>query len=372
MMRYRGSLLVLGCFILAPAFACARTVVIGGLYAETSVGHFGCTCNREALCVSENLVFEAQRRGLDVRFQNIAQSYEPLSILTAAQTIARLNYDVAIGANLSSDAILAANVFEKARIPFIPPTATNPKVTEGKHFAIRMAFSDRRQAVNLARFAADESKDGPVAVVRNVSQPYSDFLGREFIAEVRRLRPKLAIREFKIIDGGPDFQKLVKEVVSEKPRLIFAPLFRSELTLIYEELARSESASTLLTSDTIEAEPHFPKSSKFVPKFLFTRHWNHELKGQAGDRYREFHRRYCSHLPVSMTSVAAYDAMSVLLDTLAKKPSVRRRTLADAVRDNRFPGVLGETVRDAHGDPEKPIYLYELKREGAVLSQVMQ
>ncbi len=106
------SLLVLFTFLASASSA--KTFVIGGLYAETTTGHFGCTCSREALCVSEGLVQEAQKRGEKVRFHNLAPSYAPMSIVTAAKTISNLAYQAAVGGTLSSDAIIAAGIFETA------------------------------------------------------------------------------------------------------------------------------------------------------------------------------------------------------------------------------------------------------------------
>ena len=231
--RHQGLCLL---FALSGATTFAKTFVVGGLYSETSMGHFGCTCSREALCVSEGLAHEVQKRGENVRFQNIAPGYAPMSIVTAANTVTNLAYDAAVGATLSSDAIIAADIFERAGIPFVTPTATNPRVTEGKTLSVRMAFSDRRQAMLLAGVALSEAKSGGIAVFSNISQPYSDFLGKQFIAELRKVQPEIKVTDFKLLDGVSNLPDIVTKALANRPAVIFAPLYRADLSLIYEEL----------------------------------------------------------------------------------------------------------------------------------------
>lgn len=359
---------------LSASTAPAKDFIIGGLYAETSTGHFGCTCSREALCVSEGLVRDAQRRGQKVRFHNLAPSYAPMSIVTAAKTVTNLAYDAAVGATLSSDAIIAADIFEVAGIPFVTPTATNPRVTEGKKLSVRMAFSDRRQATLLARVAMSEAKHGSIAVIRNISQPYSDFLGTEFVAELGKAEPGIDVKDFKLLDGISNLPEVVSKALANRPAVIFAPLYRDDLSLIYEELLQRKSAVLLLSSDTIETEPKFAhagvKSSG--PRFYFTKHWDGELNGPTAKAYARFHQRHCRGLPVSMTSIAAYDALSLILETHRSRPSLRGKEFAQALRNHKYSGVLGPVRRDATGEPVKPLYLFELTPAGSRLVRALE
>src|SRR5208337_3389406 len=63
-----------------------------------------------------------------------------------------------IGEAISANTMAGNPISEKAQIPSITPTATNPLVTQGKKYAFRVCFTDRVQGEVAARFAIKELK----------------------------------------------------------------------------------------------------------------------------------------------------------------------------------------------------------------------
>ena len=141
---------------LAASSAVAKTFRVAGIYPNHMVGHYNCTCGMEGACITEAAIKRARREGLDVSFTLVNKDWDVFKTLAAAQSVASRHFDAAVGTLISQDAIVTGDVLEAAGIPFIAPTATNPKVTAGRRLVTRVPFNDFHQAALLARLAIKE------------------------------------------------------------------------------------------------------------------------------------------------------------------------------------------------------------------------
>lgn len=347
----------------------AKTIRVAGLYPTTMTGHFNCTCAQEAACMTRAVIEDARKEGLDVSYSLVSRDRGVFSILEAAKKIAHDRYDAVVGTLVSTEALVAGNVFEEAGIPFVAPTATNPSITEGKKFVTRIPFNDYRQSYLLAKLATQELKATSVAIIRNTSLPYSDFLGTQFAVELKKQNPAVKVREFLVFEGYSDFSSLIEKITSEPTDLIFAPLTQASLANIYVALESKKVTLTLLSSDTIEGQPKFidllgTRSGRI--RFIYPKHWNDKIEGPESAHYLRLYKTYCSKYPHSMTTIAAYDAASVLVRALKENPGIRGEKVIEAIRRTSFHGMAGTLVYDKDGDPIKPLELFELRGKRGV------
>jgi branched-chain amino acid transport system substrate-binding protein len=363
------SLLIM--LLMWPLLLCAQAskpIRIAGIYPGHTVGHYNCTCGLEAACITEAAVMRARREGLDVTFTHINMDWDILKTVRAVNRVVKERFDVAVGTLVSADAMIAAEVFEKAQVPFVVPTPTHPKVTAGRKFVTRIPFNDFRQAALLARLSVTDLKSKKIVVVRNASLPYSDFLGKEFVRNVKALDPSVTVTELPIFDGFSNYADLVERLLAQNPDLVFAPLLQPQLSSLYVNLANRNSTLTLLTSDTIEKTPKFlellvPFSENI--SFIYPKHWNEKLEGPEAARYLELHSKHCGQYPPSMTTVAAYDAIELVLRALKADPSLRGAQLVKAMRQDSYEGMTGRLHYGPDGDPIKPIELFKLRGKRA-------
>ena len=342
----------------------AKTFRVAALYADTMMGHFNCTCNQEAACMTRAVVQQAKSEGLNVSFTLVTRDHNLFSTLEAAKQIAQEKYDAVVGTLVSTDAIVAGTVFEEAGIPFIAPTATNPRVTEGKKFVTRIPFNDYQQSHLLAKLASQELKATSVAIIRNTSQPYSDFLGKQFAVEIKKINPAIRVREFPIFEGFTAFSSLIDKVVSEPTDLIFVPVMQASIANVYVALESKKAELTLLSSDTIEGQPKFidllgARSGRI--RFIYPKHWNDKVEGPESVNYLHLHKKYCAKYPHSMTTIAAYDAASVLVRTVKENPELRGEKVIEAIHRMHFHGMAGPLVYGKQNDPIKPLELFVLR-----------
>ena len=91
-----------------------------------------------------------------------------------------------IGSYGSSNSMAGGDVAEKAGIPMITDSATNPLVTEGKDYMFRACFIDPFQGEVMAKYAYGEGIR-KVAILIDVAQDYSVGLANYFEATFKQL-----------------------------------------------------------------------------------------------------------------------------------------------------------------------------------------
>jgi ABC-type branched-subunit amino acid transport system substrate-binding protein len=237
-------------------------------------------------------------------------------------------------------------------------------VTEGKKFVTRIPFNDYQQSYLLAKLANQELKATSIAVIRNTSQPYSDFLGKQFAIELRKMNPSIRVREFPIFEGFTAFSSLIDKVLAEPTDLIFVPVMQASIANVYVALESKKAELTLLSSDTIEGQPKFidllgARSGRI--RFIYPKHWNDKVEGPESVNYLHLHKKYCAKYPHSMTTVAAYDAASILVRSVKQNPELRGRKVIEAIHRTHFNGMAGPLVYGKQNDPIKPLELFELR-----------
>jgi len=364
----KRAFLALVAVLVSPAVS-AKPFRVAAIYPNHMVGHYNCTCGMEGACITEAAIKRAREEGLNVAFTLVNKDWNVFKTLAAAESVAARHFDAAVGTLISQDAIVTGEVLEAAGIPFIVPTATNPKVTAGRHLVTRISFNDYRQAALLARLALKELGSKKIAVIRNISGPYSDFLGKQFVVEARKLDSKVEIAEFPIIEGFTNFKGLLTKILAVNPDLLFTPISQGDIASIYVNLVGRGSKLTLLSSDTIEGKPKFldanaPLSDKI--RFIYPKHWNGRFEGPEAARYLSLHRAHCKQYEPSMTTMAAYDAVELLLRVLKKNPNARGAELVRLIRETPYHGMTGPLRYGKDGDPVKPIELFELKGRDVV------
>ncbi len=361
----RLSLIVL--FLIANV-AHARTIRIAAIYPISQPANsdrFG----QEAWCLTKAVLNDARKAGLDISVTPFNSNLDPIQASAVAKKIVKENYDIAIGTFVSVQALAAAAIFEEANVPFIVPTATHPDITRGRKFVTRIPFNDARQADLLAKFTVTDLKPKSVAIIRNVSEPYSDFLGKEYLKRLQELSPGLEVKDYPVLNGFNHHAALVESILKEKRDLIFVPVVQSNVSSFYSELSKQGAKITLLGSDIVENDVDFlSELGKISPhiKFIFVQHWDRLLRGPEAAKYRTLHQTSCSKYPNSMIGSAAFDSATLLVEAIKAQKQFSRDGLIPTIRSLNFSGLMGPMIYGSDGDPIKPLQLFTVDKTKTV------
>jgi branched-chain amino acid transport system substrate-binding protein len=336
---------------------------IAALYSQGRLDYSIDSYGPEAICITEAAVKQAQKDGLKVSLTIVDSRWSPVATSQAAQTVVDGKYDAAVGTISSQEALVAARMLNEAKIPFVTPTATHPDVTYGKPFALRILFNDDRQASLLAKLTATELKPKKIAIVRNTSNPYSDFLAKKFTEDLERLSSGIQVTDFPIFSNFNEYRELIGRVVATKPDLVFVPLWEPQVAAVYSELARRHAKLTVLASDTIDGKVGFIKLLDPMPKdlpFIFSSYWNGKIEGPKASEYQKLHAAYCPLDPPSRVSAAAFDAITLVLEALKKGKPTNTKEFVSRMKSLKLKGLTGLLDFGGDGDPEKPVELFKI------------
>jgi branched-chain amino acid transport system substrate-binding protein len=320
----------------------------------------------EAACITEGLLAEAKKAGAPIDYRFFDNERDPIKTVSVAEAIAKDKFDLAIGTVTSSEAIAAAKILNSAKIPFFATTATNPDVTKDKPYSFRLPFDDYHQAQTLALFVAKEQRAKKVAVVRNISLPYSEFLAVEFSSHLKTLDPKVVIDQFDIIEGFSQYGALVDKIVASKAEVTFVPIYAPDVAKLYNELATRPGKFSLLGGDTVGGRDSFFKVLKGTSQnvsLVFVKSWADGPEGPEKDAFLKAHAVYCKDQNITLVSAAAYDVVRASLLGVKKDGNARELKLISVIKSLGYNGLTGIFKHKRNGEPEKPLFLHKIEND---------
>ncbi|HEY9073774.1 MAG TPA: ABC transporter substrate-binding protein, partial [Desulfobaccales bacterium] len=172
--------------------------------------------------------------------------------IEAANAVSRLiekdKVAAIIGEVISSDTLAGVPIAERAGIPSISPTATNPLVTQGRKFGFRACFVDDLQGKVAARFAYENLKARRAALLIDQAQDYCVGLANFFAQEFKRRGGEIVATSY-IQTGDQDFSAQISALKGSNPDLIYAPNYYAEDALLAKQLKDLGVKTTVLTGD---------------------------------------------------------------------------------------------------------------------------
>ncbi len=170
---------------------------------------------------------EANARGVTldgkkIKFELMGEDdqADPKVGATVAQKLVDAKVAGVVGHLNSGVTIPASEIYNKAGIPMISGSATNPKVTEnGYKIAFRTVGRDDQQGPAVAQYLASEVKPKTVAIIDDATA-YGEGLANEVEKSLKAAGIKVLPRE-KGTDKTNDWKAVLTKVKGKKPDAIF-------------------------------------------------------------------------------------------------------------------------------------------------------
>ncbi len=262
-----------------------------------------------------------------------------------------------IGDAISANTMAGNPISEKAHIPSVSPTATNPLVTQGKQYAFRACFTDPVQAEVAARFVRNDLKAGTAALIIDNAQDYSVGLGNFFAKEFEKLGGKIVSKTF-ILSGDQDFSAQLSSIQASKPDLIYAPIYYTEDALLAKQARDLGMDTPIVTGDGAQADQLIQIGGKAVEGMYFTGHFHKDAS--TTERAKKFAELYQAKYKdeISAFSALGADAYLLLVDAIKRAGSTDGPKVRDALAATKdFKGVSGSITMGPDGNPIKGVVI---------------
>jgi len=286
--------------------------------------------------------------------------------IDAANAVSRLiekdKVAAIIGEVISSDTLAGAPIAERAKIPNISPTATNPLVTQGRKYAFRACFVDDLQGRVAARFARDTLKARRAAVLIDQAQDYCVGLASFFMEEFKRRGGEIVSVNY-IQSGDQDFTAQISVFKGKNPELIYAPNYYAESALLARQLQDLGMKTPILTGDGAQVPELLSIGGPAVEGMYFTAHFHRE--GVATEMGKKFVKAYESAYNKELDAFAALggECYFLVAEGIKQAGSLDGGKIAQALEGIRdFPGITGIITMGKDHNPIKPVMVLKVEK----------
>ncbi len=272
-----------------------------------------------------------------------------------------------VGASSSGPCIAMSAVTEAAGIPFISPTATNPKVTFSydKHMPIRTAFRacfiDPFQGSVAAQFITKDLKAKTCAILFDVGSDYSQGLDQYFREAFLRYGGTIVAREgFR--SGEMDFRAVLGKIKGFNPDVIYLPTDMTQAAMVAKQGRALGLKCTFFGDDSDGTPDLVALAGPAAEGFYYTNLCSQEdpaIKGWVAD-YTKKH----GQVPILPNCVLAVDAMRAVAAAITKAGSDDPEKIIAAMEQLKdVPVLTGKFSMDpiTHNPINKPCVIETVK-----------
>lgn len=266
-----------------------------------------------------------------------------------------------LGEAISGNALAGNPISEKAKIPTVSPTATNPLVNQGKKYAFRACFIDPFQGQVAARFAINDLKAKTAAIIIDNAQDYCVGLGKFFDEEFKKLGGKVVSTTY-IQTGDQDFSAQLSAIQSSKPDVIYAPNYYTEDALMAKQARDLGINQPILTGDGAQTDTLIELGGKAVENMYFTGHFHKQAA--STERAKEYVKKFEEKNKKEADAFHALgaDAYFLLVDAIKRAGTTDGEKVRDALASTKdFKGVSGIISMGENGNPIKSMVINKVE-----------
>ncbi|SHO47805.1 ABC transporter substrate-binding protein [Desulfopila aestuarii] len=273
-----------------------------------------------------------------------------IGALEAAHEAVAAKVDAVIGAHWSSHSLAMAPVLQKAGIPMITPTSTNPEVTFGRDYVFRVCFGDDMQGKAMAKFARDELKIKTVSILANVDEHYSVDLAAYFRTEFLHLGGGVVLDAVYRGDSA-DFSEIIDELLKYRPDAVYIPGYTRDTALFMKQARKKGVKALFLGGDGWDLIGTLIDDE--IEGSYQTVLWHPDMPYPEAQVIREMYREMSDNPLWNLTAPLGYDAIMVLVDAINRAGSFDRKKIRDALaKTHDFRGAAGPIAMDENGNPQ--------------------
>lgn len=306
--------------------------------------------------------------GIDVggkKMKVVVDKQDDRSLAEEAKTIAvkfAADNDIVavVGEVASSRSKTAAPELQRAGVPMVSPSSTNPEVTKVGDYIFRVCFIDPFQGFVCAKFATDNLKARNAAVLVDQASAYSVGLADEFTKNFEKLGGKIVTTQA-YTKGEQDFTARLTAIRDKGPDVVFVPGYYTDVANVAIQARKLGINAPLLGGDGWDSEELCKNAGKAIEGSYYS---NHAAPDDPSEKIQGFIAKYKDEYGATPDALAClgYDAANLLGQALKASHGQGGKALRDAIAATKdFPGVTGTLNFNATRDAIKPAVILELK-----------
>jgi branched-chain amino acid transport system substrate-binding protein len=350
-------------FALAGAAFAADTVRIGVYMPLTGGNAYGGELELEGLQMANKEAPEVL--GKKVELFVVDNKTDKVEAANAVKRLIDKEKAIAvIGTYGSSLAMAGGEVAEKAGIPMIGTSCTNPLVTQGKKYIFRVCFIDPYQGAGAATYAFKDLKLKKAALLVDVANDYSVGLATFFKNSYTKLGGEI-VANLNYQSGDQDFTAQLTQIISKKPDVLFIPSYFAEGAIIMKQVKELGGTFKVMGGDAMDNPKITEIGGSAVEGFVHTTFpYDPSMKDMSpmAKKFTENWKKLHPDKEPNVNAALGYDAYMITLDAIKRAGKADPEAITKALAATKgFEGVTGSTTINATHDAEKPVGLVQIK-----------
>ena len=263
----------------------------------------------------------------------------------------------------SSCAIPGGEVANKAGIPMLSASATNPLVTQGKEYVFRACFLDPFQGEVMARYTFEDLGIKKAALLVDIAQDYSVGLAKFYRDTYQKLGGEI-ICDVKYNTGDQDFSAQLSQIIASGAEVLFFPGYFGDVALIAIQGRELGYTGQYLCGDTLHnpvlIELAGEAAEGLIASTFFVDDEELAKSNPESEKFIKLFKEKYNESP-NAVSVLTYDSYNLMLDAIERAGSFDPVAIRDALAATKdFPGAGGFITIDEIGDAVKPAILVKV------------
>jgi branched-chain amino acid transport system substrate-binding protein len=268
-----------------------------------------------------------------------------------------------LGEVASSRSIAAAPIAQKAKIPMLTPSSTNPEVTKKGDFIFRSCFIDPVQGAAIAQFAAKTLGAKRAALMVDRKQDYSTGLEKVIREVFTKLGGQIVVTQ-SYQSADQDFNAQITDIKGANPEIIFLPGYYGDVGLFAKQARDKGVTIPILGGDGWDSPSLNQIGGAALTGCYFSNHYSPDDADPLVQKFvTDYKARYGS-VPDALAATA-YDAARIMFDAIKRANSLDGTAIRNALAATKeFPGVTGKVTFNENRDAVKPIVMIKIEDGG--------
>lgn len=347
----------------ATAFAAGDPIKIGVYLPLTGQNAFGGQLELEGVKLAHKEMPTVL--GRPVELVVVDNKSDKVEAANAVKRLTERDKVVAmIGTYGSSLAMAGGEVAEKAKVPAVGTSCTNPLVTQGKKYYFRACFIDPYQGAAAATYAYENLGLKKAGVLMDVSNDYAVGLSAFFERYYKKLGGTV-VAKLKYSSGDQDFTAQLTELISKKPDIVFMPAYFAEGAIIMKQARELGATFRLIGADAMDNPDTIKIGGKAVNGFMHTTFpYDIGMANMSAEakKFTEAWKKTYPDKDPNVNAALGYNCYFLIMDAITRAgkadPESITKTLAET-KDLATP--LGSITINASHDAEMPVGIIEYK-----------
>jgi branched-chain amino acid transport system substrate-binding protein len=342
-----------------------ETIVKVGVAAPMSGGNAAYGKDIEAgvkMAVAEANAKHPVINGTPVRFEVISgdDQADPRIGVQVAQKLVDDGATFVVGHFNSGTTLPASQIYAKAGIPMLTPSATNPTITQaGLTSVYRVIATDAQNAGAAGKYAELVTKAKRIAVLDDRTA-FGQGEADEFVKAVQANGGTIVDRQF-TDDKAVDFSAQLTHIKSVNADLVFCGVLDAQAAMIVKRMKQLGLKTQFVGGGGV-VDADFIKLAGPAADGAMAWEYGHPLESTAsGKRFAaDFKKAYGA----DMLAYApfAYDAATMTIHAMQSANSTRPNVFNAALKSGSYDGATGKIVFEANGDlKDASSTLYQVK-----------